>query len=124
MMTNATMAPPLPEDFIWGVSASGYQSEGGALDSNWARVERRKGHFDGVTVLYRAGARPRGSGRHRAVGVGMAEAVRVLGDVLVRRRSVVEAGSELRIHLRRTFGHALRGLLAEPRIVPGDLLAG
>jgi len=28
---------PLPADFIWGVSASGYQSEGGNVDSNWDR---------------------------------------------------------------------------------------
>jgi len=28
---------PLPSDFIWGVSASGYQSEGGNVDSNWDR---------------------------------------------------------------------------------------
>ena len=28
---------PLQPDFIWGVSASGYQSEGGNVDSNWDR---------------------------------------------------------------------------------------
>ncbi len=28
---------PFPVDFIWGVSASGYQSEGGHVDSNWDR---------------------------------------------------------------------------------------
>lgn len=28
---------PLPPSFIWGVSASGYQSEGGHVDSNWDR---------------------------------------------------------------------------------------
>jgi beta-glucosidase len=28
---------PLPSDFIWGVSASGWQSEGGHVDSNWSR---------------------------------------------------------------------------------------
>lgn len=30
----------LPADFIWGVSASGYQSEGGDVDSNWDRYNR------------------------------------------------------------------------------------
>jgi beta-glucosidase len=36
---NRPMKPltPLPADFIWGVSASGYQSEGGNVDSNWDR---------------------------------------------------------------------------------------
>ena len=28
----------MPQDFIWGVSSSGYQSEGGAVDSNWSRL--------------------------------------------------------------------------------------
>lgn len=37
MTAPARALSPLPEDFIWGVSASGYQSEGGALDSNWDR---------------------------------------------------------------------------------------
>lgn len=32
-----TAAQALPPDFIWGVSSSAYQSEGGALDSNWSR---------------------------------------------------------------------------------------
>lgn len=32
--------PPLPAEFIWGVSASGYQSEGGDVDSNWDRYNR------------------------------------------------------------------------------------
>src|SRR3546814_8275936 len=31
------MKRELPADFIWGVSASGYQSEGGNVDSNWDR---------------------------------------------------------------------------------------
>jgi beta-glucosidase len=31
---------PLPADFIWGVSASGYQSEGGNVDSNWDRYNK------------------------------------------------------------------------------------
>lgn len=30
----------LPEDFVWGVSASGWQSEGGNVDSNWDRYNR------------------------------------------------------------------------------------
>src|SRR3546814_19607598 len=33
----ARMKRELPADFIWGVSASGYQSEGGNVDSNWDR---------------------------------------------------------------------------------------
>lgn len=37
MTVSWSALPPLPGDFIWGVSASGYQSEGGALDSNWDR---------------------------------------------------------------------------------------
>ena len=38
MSTNASSRlKPLPADFIWGVSASGYQSEGGNVDSNWDR---------------------------------------------------------------------------------------
>lgn len=32
-----TAAPPLPSDFIWGVSSSAFQSEGGHVDSNWSR---------------------------------------------------------------------------------------
>jgi beta-glucosidase len=28
---------PLPQDFLWGVSSSGFQSEGGAFDSDWMR---------------------------------------------------------------------------------------
>lgn len=34
----ATAAPP--DDFLWGVATSGYQSEGSAPDSNWRRYER------------------------------------------------------------------------------------
>ncbi|MGF6888643.1 beta-glucosidase [Nocardia sp. GAS34] len=33
----ATGVAPLPADFLWGVSASGFQSEGSAPDSNWMR---------------------------------------------------------------------------------------
>jgi beta-glucosidase len=29
--------PRLPDNFIWGISSSGYQSEGGNVDSNWDR---------------------------------------------------------------------------------------
>jgi beta-glucosidase len=38
-MTNSKTSGPgeLPAGFIWGVSASGYQSEGGNVDSNWDR---------------------------------------------------------------------------------------
>jgi beta-glucosidase len=31
----ATGVPPLPVGFIWGVSSSGFQSEGHTTDSNW-----------------------------------------------------------------------------------------
>lgn len=30
-----------PADFIWGVSSSGFQSEGGDLDSNWNRLHQK-----------------------------------------------------------------------------------
>lgn len=33
----ATRAAPLPPGFLWGVAASGFQSEGSAPDSNWTR---------------------------------------------------------------------------------------
>lgn len=35
--TKVSNLKPLPDSFIWGVSASGYQSEGGEADSNWSR---------------------------------------------------------------------------------------
>lgn len=35
---RANAAPP--DDFLWGVATSGYQSEGSAPDSNWRRYER------------------------------------------------------------------------------------
>lgn len=35
----AAPAPPLPEDFRWGVALSGYQAEGRSPDSNWTRHE-------------------------------------------------------------------------------------
>ncbi len=35
--THSSPLKPLPPEFIWGVSASGYQSEGGNVDSNWDR---------------------------------------------------------------------------------------
>ncbi len=31
-------AMPLPTNFIWGVSSSAFQSEGGKLDSDWSRI--------------------------------------------------------------------------------------
>lgn len=93
---SASNPAPLPPGFIWGVSTSGYQSEGGNVDSNWdrynaatpsqdrygrsvdfrhryredvalasdlgintfriginwARVEPRKGEFDGTELAY------------------------------------------------------------------------
>ncbi|MCH7230527.1 family 1 glycosylhydrolase [Glycomyces sp. L485] len=33
---------PLPDDFLWGVSSSGFQSEGDAPDSNWLRYSETK----------------------------------------------------------------------------------
>ncbi|WP_067651686.1 family 1 glycosylhydrolase [Nocardia harenae] len=33
---------PLPRDFLWGVASSGFQSEGHAPDSNWARYAARQ----------------------------------------------------------------------------------
>ena len=46
---------PLPESFIWGVSASGYQSEGGNVDSNWDRynAETPKQDRYGISVDFR-----------------------------------------------------------------------
>lgn len=37
---DARATPVLPEEFLWGVATSGYQSEGAAPDSNWRRYER------------------------------------------------------------------------------------
>ena len=34
---SRTAAAALPHDFIWGVSSSGFQSEGGRIDSNITR---------------------------------------------------------------------------------------
>ena len=36
----AQAASPLPDDFLWGVSASGFQSEGSSPDSNWLRYSK------------------------------------------------------------------------------------
>ncbi|MES2488311.1 MAG: family 1 glycosylhydrolase [Pseudomonadota bacterium] len=38
MLPATPVQAALPQDFIWGVSSSGYQSEGGAMDSNWTRL--------------------------------------------------------------------------------------
>lgn len=35
---------PLPDDFLWGVSSSGFQSEGSNPDSNWLRYAETKEH--------------------------------------------------------------------------------
>ncbi|MFZ2173284.1 MAG: family 1 glycosylhydrolase [Rhodococcus sp. (in: high G+C Gram-positive bacteria)] len=35
--TATTGAAPLPDDFLWGVATSGFQSEGSSPDSNWRR---------------------------------------------------------------------------------------
>lgn len=44
-----------PSDFIWGVSASGYQSEGGNVDSNWDRYNAATPSHDryGTSVDFR-----------------------------------------------------------------------
>jgi beta-glucosidase len=38
----AETVAPLPEDFLWGVSSSGFQSEGSNPDSNWLRYSENK----------------------------------------------------------------------------------
>ncbi|MBA8928216.1 beta-glucosidase [Kutzneria viridogrisea] len=35
---------PVPADFLWGVSTSGFQSEGSAPDSNWRRYAAQQGN--------------------------------------------------------------------------------
>ena len=54
-MSHKGELPPLPRDFIWGVSASGYQSEGGSLDSNWDRYNAANPSQDryGTSVDFR-----------------------------------------------------------------------
>lgn len=37
---RAAAAPGMPDDFLWGVSSSGFQSEGSSPDSNWMRYIR------------------------------------------------------------------------------------
>jgi beta-glucosidase len=37
---GAVAAREAPDDFLWGVASSGYQSEGSAPDSNWRRYEQ------------------------------------------------------------------------------------
>lgn len=37
-MPAASAAAPLPDDFMWGVSSSAFQSEGGRVDSNMQRL--------------------------------------------------------------------------------------
>jgi len=46
---------PFPADFIWGVSASGYQSEGGDVNSNWDRYNKEAPDQDryGLSVDFR-----------------------------------------------------------------------
>jgi beta-glucosidase len=38
----ADTVAPLPDDFLWGVSSSGFQSEGSNPDSNWLRYSQEK----------------------------------------------------------------------------------
>jgi beta-glucosidase len=48
---------PLPPDFLWGVSSSAFQCEGGALDSNWQRYmasdPRLEAYRDAVDFRHR-----------------------------------------------------------------------
>ncbi|MCF8571855.1 family 1 glycosylhydrolase [Gordonia sp. HY002] len=46
---------PLPDDFLWGVASSGFQSEGSSPDSNWTRYIRRGETADpiGTSVDFR-----------------------------------------------------------------------
>jgi beta-glucosidase len=50
-----TAAQPLPAGFIWGVSSSAFQSEGGAVDSDWSRVNAADATQDryGLSVDFR-----------------------------------------------------------------------
>lgn len=50
----AASAAGLPDDFLWGVSSSGFQSEGSSPDSNWSRHARTAAHDDvGRSVDFR-----------------------------------------------------------------------
>lgn len=45
---------PLPDDFLWGVSSSGFQSEGDAPDSNWLRyTETKEPYLEAVDFRHR-----------------------------------------------------------------------
>jgi beta-glucosidase/6-phospho-beta-glucosidase/beta-galactosidase len=41
-VSAADQVAPLPDDFLWGVSSSGFQSEGSNPDSNWLRYSEKK----------------------------------------------------------------------------------
>ncbi|WP_297612002.1 family 1 glycosylhydrolase [Nocardia sp.] len=50
--------PPVGSNFLWGVSSSGFQSEGSAPDSNWSRYAgsgRAEGYRDSVDFFHRYG---------------------------------------------------------------------
>jgi beta-glucosidase len=55
MVAATPVQAKLPQDFIWGVSSSGYQSEGGAVESNWSRFNDSKLDQDryGTSVDFR-----------------------------------------------------------------------
>ena len=63
---------PLPANFIWGVSASGWQSEGGNVDSNWDRYNAETPTQDryGSSVDFRHRYRE-DIARAKDLGVGM-----------------------------------------------------
>lgn len=54
-MSSGNRISPFPASFIWGVSASGYQSEGGNVDSNWDRYNAATAGQDayGTSVDFR-----------------------------------------------------------------------
>ncbi|MGH8445674.1 MAG: glycoside hydrolase family 1 protein, partial [Solimonas sp.] len=54
-LTVTAVRAPLPADFIWGVSASGWQSEGGRVDSNYTRANDKDSGQDryGTSVDFR-----------------------------------------------------------------------
>ncbi|MFE3023506.1 family 1 glycosylhydrolase, partial [Nocardia tengchongensis] len=50
--------PPVGGNFLWGVSSSGFQSEGFAPDSNWSRYAgsgRAESYLNSVDFLHRYG---------------------------------------------------------------------
>lgn len=51
---QAADAPPVPDDFHWGVATSGFQAEGYAPPSNWSRyAEKHEPYLNSVDFLHR-----------------------------------------------------------------------